>query len=148
MPIYFLRIDHITTGNSGTEYLNRQKIFLKVINSRVFEKLRIRLHNIDYGWNEEERLAELDPTPKYYRGTDSMLSQVKESRLCIHDYLGTTWLETISINFPTVVFCDPSRVKIIESAQPYLNDLRRVNILHDSPESAAEFINIIYEDPM
>jgi putative transferase (TIGR04331 family) len=77
-----------------------------------------------------------------------MLSQVKESRLCIHDYLGTTWLETLSMNFPTVVFCDPSRIKIIESAQPYLDDLRLINILHDSPESAAEFINKIYEDPM
>jgi putative transferase (TIGR04331 family) len=148
-PIYFLRIDHVTSGFSGIEYFHRQKRFLKVVNSRVFEKLIIRLFNIDFGWNEKERLAELDPTPKYYnRGTDSMLSQVKESRLCIHDYLGTAWLETLVINFPTVVFYDPSRVKTIESAQPYLDDLRRVNILHDSPESAAEFINKIYEDPM
>ena len=57
-------------------------------------------------------------------------------------------METLSMNFPTVVFWDPARVKIIESAQPYLEDLRRVKILHDSPESAAEFINKVYEDPM
>ena len=47
-----------------------------------------------------------------------------------------------------VIFWDPKRVNILKSAQPYLDDLRRVNILHDTPESAAKLVNEIYEDPM
>ena len=52
------------------------------------------------------------------------------------------------MNFPTVVFWDPTRVKTNKSAQPYLDDLRRVKILHDTAESAAKFVNEIYEDPL
>jgi putative transferase (TIGR04331 family) len=33
-------------------------------------------------------------------------------------------------------------------AQPYLDDLRRVRILHDTSESAAKLVKEIYEDPM
>ena len=147
-PIYFLRIDHITVGHHGPEYFLRQNRFVKVVAPEVFEILLIRLYNYEYGWKEKQRLADLDPSPKNYRGTDSIFSQLQKSRLCIHDYLGTTWLETLSMNFPTVVFWDPSRVKITESAQPYLDDLRRVKILHDTPESAAKLVNEIYEDPL
>ena len=34
------------------------------------------------------------------------------------------------------------------SAQPYFDDLRRVGILHDTPESAAAKVNEIYKDPL
>ena len=77
-----------------------------------------------------------------------MYSQLQKSRLCIHDYFGTTYLETLAMNFPTVIFWDPTRVRTIKSVQPYLDDLRRVKILHDTPESAAKLVNEIYEDPL
>ena len=77
-----------------------------------------------------------------------MVQQLRRSRLCIHDYFGTTWLETLSMNFPTVVFWDLNRIHTLASVQPYLDDLRRLKILHDTPESAAEFVNEIYEDPL
>jgi putative transferase (TIGR04331 family) len=147
-PLFFMRIDHIVTGFDGAKYYLRQASFLNAICPEVSKIILVRLPNIKCEWNGAKRITDNHPSIKLYKGADSMLSQLQKSRLCIHDYLGTTWLETLSMNFPTVVFCDPSRVKITESAQPYLDDLRRVNILHDSPESAAEFINKIYEDPM
>lgn len=147
-PLFFLRIDHVLTGFNGPKYYLSQTRFLNVIYPEVSKILLVRLPNIKCEWNGKKRIADNYPSIKLYKGADSMLSQLQKSRLCIHDYLGTTWLETLSMNFPTVVFCDPSRVKVTESAQQYLDDLRRVNILHDSPESAAEFINNIYEDPM
>ncbi len=150
-PLYFVRIDHVATGCDGLKYELRKASFLNVVCSGVSKILLVRF---PIGWNRkcywygEKRLADNFPSIKLYKEKDSMLSQIRKSRLCVHDYLGTTWLETLSMNFPTVVFWNPARVKIIESAQPYLEDLRRVKILHDSPESAAEFINKVYEDPM
>ena len=52
------------------------------------------------------------------------------------------------MNFPTVVFWDLNRVHTLSSVQSYLDDLRRVKILHDTPESAAKFVNEIYGDPL
>jgi putative transferase (TIGR04331 family) len=147
-PHFFVRIDHVLTGFNGLKYFMRQASFLNVICPEVSKMLLVRFPNIKCEWNGEKRIADNYPSIKWYKGADSMLSQLKKSRLCILDYLGTTWLETLSMNYPTVVFWDPSRVKNTESAQPYLDDLHRVNVLHDSPESAAEFINKIYEDPM
>ena len=40
------------------------------------------------------------------------------------------------------------RPLVRKSVQPYLDDLCRVKILHDSPESAANLVNEIYEDPL
>jgi putative transferase (TIGR04331 family) len=52
------------------------------------------------------------------------------------------------MNFTTVIFWDPKRVNMLKSTQPYFDDLRRVRILHDTPESAAKLVNEIYEDPI
>ena len=137
----------MTVGKHGLEYFFRQKRFLQNVSPKVFEILMVRLWNMDFGWREKERLTDLNPSPNIYQGTDSMLSQIKKSRLCVYDYLATPWLETLSMNFPTVVFWDPERIKILNSALPFLDGLRSVNILHDTPESAAKLINEIYGDP-
>ena len=148
-PIHLLRLDHFKAGYVGEEYFIRQKRFLEGVNSKVFESLIMRLYKLEYGWKEKDRLADLvNRTPKFYRGEESLLSQIKKSRLCIHDYLGTSWLETLSMNFPTVIFWDPAHIKIRKSAMPYMDDLRAAKIFHDTPESAAKLINEIYNDPM
>ena len=139
-----------------TEKFKEKKIdiipFLKVVSLEVHKLLLIRFPSkTDYRktyWSEKERLRDLYPSLKFYRGKDSMIQQLQGCRICIHDYFGTTWLETLSMNFPTVVFWDLNRVHTLASVQPYLDDLRRLKILHDTPESAAEFVNGIYEDPL
>jgi putative transferase (TIGR04331 family) len=147
-PIFYVRIDHITTGFNGLKYYLKQECFLNVVCPEVFEKLLMRLTPKEYGWGGKDRLANVYPSLKLYRGTDSMLKQLQSSQLCIHDFFGTTWLETLSMNFPTLVFCCSDMGKLTESVRPYLDDLRRVKILHDTPESAAKFVNEIYKDPL
>jgi putative transferase (TIGR04331 family) len=146
-PLFIVRLDHIISGYNGLEYCLRQQRFLNVVCPEVFKLLLVRFHHAEFGWAGEKRMVDSYPSLKLYRGRGSMHEQLQGSRLCIHDYLGTTWLETLSMNFPTVVLWDPARVRIIESAQSYLDDLRRVQILHDTPESAAEFVGKIYKDP-
>ena len=103
---------------------------------------------MDYGWSKEKRFVNISPSIQISKGAESMHSQLRNSRLCIHDYLGTTWLETLSMNFPTMVFWNPKGVNLLKSTKPYLDDLRRVRVLHDPPESAAKLVNEIYEDPI
>jgi putative transferase (TIGR04331 family) len=146
---YFARIDHINAGfHHEGKYFLRQTCFLDTIFPEVFKLLLMRFSQLKYRGSQEKRLVDIYPSIKTYQGTDSMCSQLRNSRLCIHDYLGTTWLETLSMNFPTVIFWDPKSVNILKSTQPYLDDLRRVGILHDTPESAAKLVNEIYEDPI
>jgi putative transferase (TIGR04331 family) len=147
-PPFFVRMDHVSGGFTGSKYLLLQARLLKVVCPEIAKILLVRFPNLDYGWSKGKRLVDIYPSVKIYQGTDSIYSQLQSSRLCIHDYLGTTWLETLSMNFPTVTFWDPKTVNILKSAQPYLDDLRRVGVLHDTPESAAKLVNEIYEDPI
>jgi hypothetical protein len=69
------------------------------------------------------------------------------ARLVVHNYLGTSWLETLAMNVPTVCFYDPGLYEPRESARPYFDMLARVGILHHSGHDAAKFVNGFRGDP-
>ena len=76
------------------------------------------------------------------------MKQLKKSRIAVHFQNATTFLETMSMNFPSVLYFDPIRSPIRSSAQPFYDDLHKVKIFHNSPESAARWINEIYKNPL
>lgn len=69
------------------------------------------------------------------------------SRLTIHNYLGTSWLETLAMNVPTVCFYDPSIFRAREAARPFIDALARVGVIHHSGAEAARFVNDLNGDP-
>ena len=125
-----------------------QRRFANVILPEVYNMLFVRLYPADSGWEEGKRWAENNPSLKFYRGSKPLIKQVNEFRLSIHTYNSTSWLETFSANYPTILFWNPNHWDIRKSAEPYYSELRRVGILHDTPESAATKVNEIYADPM
>ncbi len=141
---------HVSTiiGADQPSYLSEQECFLRSVSTEVHDLLLLRLYIIDFGWGEYERWQDIDPTLNCYQGGQTLYQQLNESRLCIFTCNSTGYLETFIANFPTLLFWDPTNRELRESAQPYFDDLRRVGILHDTPESAAKLVNEIYEDPM
>ena len=69
------------------------------------------------------------------------------AQLVVHNYLGTSWLETLAMNVPTVCFYDPRLYEPRESARPYFDMLARVGVLHHSGRDAAKFVNDLHGDP-
>jgi putative transferase (TIGR04331 family) len=69
------------------------------------------------------------------------------SKLVVHNYLGTPWLETLAMNVPTVCFYDPSVFRPREAARPFFEQLLRVGVLHHSGAEAARFVNDLNGDP-
>jgi putative transferase (TIGR04331 family) len=144
---------HISTmiGADYLSYFSNQECFLRSVSKEVHELLLLRLSWLEFGWREYERWQDIDSSLNCYQGGQSqtMYQQLNESRICITTCNSTVYLETFSANFPTLLFWDPKKMEEArESAQPYFDDLRRVGILHDTPESAAKLLNEIYEDPM
>lgn len=64
-----------------------------------------------------------------------------ESKLVVHNYMGTSWLETCAMNIPTVCFYDPSVNHFRDKFVSILHDLERVGIVHRSGIEAGKFIN-------
>jgi len=55
-------------------------------------------------------------------------------------------LETLSLNIPTVIFWNPEDNPVSERAELFFNMLKDVGILHDSPESAALHVSLVWDD--
>ena len=70
---------------------------------------------------------------------------LQHSKIFVSKYNATTFLETLAMNIPTVIFWNPSHSELRESAIPYFEKLRQVGIFHDNPVSAAEHISNVWE---
>ena len=82
-----------------------------------------------------------------YYGKQTMLDQLKQSRLFVGTYNATTYLETFVADFPTILFWNPDYWELRPSAQSFFDELRAAEILHDTPESAAQKVNEVYDAP-
>ena len=95
----------------------------------------------------KEQLSEVIPGLKFDTGKNTMYQELCKSRLCVATYNGTTILETLSANFPTLGFWNFDHWPLRESARPYFEDLCKVGIFHKTPESAVKKVNEIYRNP-
>jgi putative transferase (TIGR04331 family) len=69
------------------------------------------------------------------------------SSLVVHNYLGVTWLESLAMNVPTVCFIPTGIHAFRSAAQPFVDRLQQVGILHHSGREAAKFVNGFRGDP-
>ncbi|MDC0206576.1 LIC12162 family protein [Nitrospinae bacterium] len=148
IPRYFSNFFSQAVGPQVTNYLMDQKRFADSISDEVRSLLKYAIYPSDYNWGQKERLAEMCPSVKVCKGGGDFYKKLNEARLCIATYNATTYLETFSANFPTLVFWNPEYWELRPSAQPYFDELREVEILHDTPESAASKANQIFRNPL
>ena len=50
------------------------------------------------------------------------------------------------MNVPTVIYWNPKHWELRDSAIPYFEDLKGVDIFHETPESAASHVAAIWDD--
>jgi len=117
--------------------------FVKLRNSKT--QLKIRLFPGDYGTAQRDAILAASPDAKFGNSED-IFKQYSGSRIVVHSYLGTSWLETIGTNIPTICFYDPDAYKFRPDARLLIEELTRVGILHTSGGSAAMLANKIDGD--
>ena len=147
-PRYSYWLYSIPMGPQLIDYFIDQKRFAEEASEDVRRLLLYRLFSVDFDWDQKKRLADLIPSVTLYEGPKSFYQQLNEARLCISTYNSTTYLETFAADFPTLLFWNPNHWEVRPSAQPYFDELKEMEILHDTPESAASKLNTIYQDPL
>lgn len=109
--------------------------------------IKIRPYPHDYHTGFLEGMKEAVPRAVISSSKSSMYDY-SESRFVVHNYIGTSWLETLSNNIPTICLYDPeSTHRFTTHAQPFIDELERVGILHRNGDSAGRFVADIYNDP-
>ena len=108
-------------------------------------RLRIRMHQGDA--LPLSQISTLDATVIIDDLQASGTMAASRAKLVLHNYLSTAWLETLAMNIPTVCFCDPVMYRPRAAAQPFVDALAKVGVIHHSGIEAAKFVNGLNGDP-
>ena len=128
------------------DYFEDQCTFVSLLPQAIQDALTVRLYSQDYGWSQRGRWQERLPQVRLDDGLRSIDELIRESRLYISTYNATTYLESFTMNVPTVIYWNPNHWELRDSALPYFAELKRVGIFHDTPQSAAAHVAKIWDE--
>lgn len=128
------------------EYLYWQCRFAKSLLKQIMPSVRFRPHREDGGWDIVQRLNECVPGLTIETWAVPFQKSMDNCRLYVCDHCSTTFAEALAANKPTILFWNPKTNALRPEAQPYYDLLRKSGILFDTPESAGEAVNQIYDD--
>jgi len=132
--------------NAQKPYYVLQKKFIGLLSFDVLKNIRVR----PYEDQLKEQTISLWRTKYLQVKIEGWNVKLKDSlnhcKLYVCDHMMTTYIEALVMNIPTILFWNPDtpQGRIREEAKEYFNQLKEVNVLHDTPESAAQFINNIF----
>jgi putative transferase (TIGR04331 family) len=109
--------------------------------------IMVRPYHVDFGWHMKATLRRAAPWATFDEERPSSFVRYAESRLVVHNYLGTGWLETLALDVPTICFYDPQAYRFRSDVAPHIEAFERVGILHRSAVGAARFITGLWQDP-
>lgn len=128
------------------DYFADQCVFVSALPSAIRSQLTVRLFHTDLGWDQVARWRDRFPDLRLDEGRSNINDLIRQSRLYISTYNATTYLESFTMNVPTVMYWNPNYWELRDSAIPYFDELRRVGIFHETPQSAARHVTAIWDD--
>lgn len=144
LPRYLYRLPYLP--KHFYEYLSWQCRFAKTLTQEILSSIRLRPHREDYGWDIIQRLNESIPSVPIETWDVPFQKSLLNCRLYVCDHLSTTFAEALAANKPTILFWNSQENELRHEAQPYYDLLRKNGILFDTPESAGEAVNQVYDD--
>lgn len=146
MPKFAFEIRAMMLASQVLDYFDNQFRFVTALPESLKRSVLVRLAASDYGWNQKDRWFERFPDVALDEGCRPIWKVAAECRLFISTYNATTYIESFSHNFPTVMFWDPKRWELKPEAAPYFERLKAVGIYHETPESAAAHVADVWSD--
>lgn len=129
-------------------YTDNQFRFIGILDAAIKENLIVRLHHeyVKTSWHDRERLLDFDSTLHIDEGKKPISSLINSSRIVVHSYDSTGVLQTLSSNYPTLLFCNEGLDHLLNNARPFYQLLIDAEILHLSTDSLANKVNSVWND--
>jgi putative transferase (TIGR04331 family) len=127
-------------------YFEDQCRFVESLPDILRAQLLVRLNSQDFGHAQAGRWSSYFPNLALDDGNQAMAPLLKKARICISTYNATSYLETMCLNFPTIIFWNPAHWELREDAKSYFEQLKKVGIFHETPEAAAKHMLFIWDD--
>jgi putative transferase (TIGR04331 family) len=145
LPRYSYVMGAFSVAAGQTEAnLQDQYEFMRALPTEIFDQTVVRLFNPDWEWSQMARWRDLFPTAHIDSGKAPIAPLVAQARIYVATYNATTFLESLSLNIPTIMFWRPDHWEVRPQAEPYFQRLREVGIYHDSPKEAASQVAQIW----
>ena len=144
IPRYSYFMYSFIVSKQWLDYLEDQFAFCKSLPADLRSALKVRLYSHDFGWDQKFRWMEHLPEVKLDSGEKKIDAFFRECRICVSTINSTTFLESLSMNIPTVIFWNPNHWELRDSAKPYFEALKEVGIFHETPLSAAQHISSVW----
>lgn len=139
------RLNDAPTPSQWLEYRRLKLSFIDVLAARCRDRLLYRPYvRVVARLRDQEIITARWPAIPILEG--DLHAELLCCRLLALDNPGTTLNIAMAANIPTVCYWPPEYWEMTRPAKPYFNALRECGILHDSPESAARYINKIWDD--
>lgn len=130
------------------DYLDDQFKFVDALAIDPRKSLIVRANEkaLKGGWETNIRWKERFNDISINFGDQPISRALDDTRICIATYNATVFLETLSMNIPTVMFWNPEHWELRDAAKPYYQELKKAKILFDDPVLAANHVNFIWSD--
>jgi len=148
MPRYSFDLRAMVIAGQMLDYFEDQYKFYESLSSIIQRKLLVRLYSQDYGWSQQKRWRDRFPLVKINNGRTPIKTLIGNSRIYISTYNATTYLESMSLNMPTIIFWNPNHWELHDEAVSFFKLLEDAGIFHQTPQSAAAKVNEIWDDVM
>lgn len=146
LPRFSYWMYSVPIASQYEDYFSQQPTFYHALDGVVQKKTIFRSFPIDFGWNLNKRLLALDHNLNIDQATGSIEALYKKSRLLVSTYNATNFLESLGRNMPTIMFWNPKHWELRSTAIPFFMKLKLAGIFHETPDSAAEKVNEIWNN--
>ena len=144
LPLMFYSAYSVPIGLGQWEkYFTDQKIFYDNLENEIKNEVIIRTHPKDYGQNQKSLWKSISDNI-YFDNNQSFHKSIFTKKIVISSYNATTFLETMALNIPTIIFWSPEFWEMRDGSDEFFKRLKKVGIWHDSPLSASTFLNSIW----
>ena len=143
-PPFGYRFHSCLGGDSVVDYLQDRKTFLDGLNPTALKSILYKPYPKTYGINESQYVARI--SKDRFSGSTPLNELLRSCRALVTDYLGTSFVEGLTLNIPTIGFWTRQTFAMTSEADSDFTELERVGIFHRTPESAAKFLNLQFEN--
>lgn len=142
-PRYDFRINIVYTSSLVvTDYIPKIQNFLKNITN--LDMFFYRPYSKDYGFKIADNIKNNFPLLKIEKERLSLKQRLQQSKLLISDHFGTSVLETLAQNYPTIIFI--KKEHFLFRKPEIIALLEEAKILFYDEVAAAEHINTISDN--
>jgi putative transferase (TIGR04331 family) len=141
-PRYFNRnVSNPSAGNGRVDYFKNIKLFIENISVDAKTNFYVRLNPHDYSTGVKKYLSGLDVN----YSEEDFYTELCSASLVICDNNQTTFLESLALNKPTIIFWNKKYWKIRDAAKEDFIKLKNVGVYYDNYKEAVLFMNKLIE---